>query len=208
VRPGELLAVSGFFKSFHDPIERAVVSSQNNEGQYQNVPSARVMGLEFEARTQLDHVSQTLRHFQIGGNLTLIDAEVTVPPTELGERRSLDPYAPDTRDLQGQSPYLINLDAGYINHNTGTSINLFYNLFGERMSELALGGSPHIYEQPRGIFDLGISQNLFRGLAIGFQAKNLFDASLKKTQEFKGQEYVVSEYKLGRTLKAGITYTL
>jgi len=208
VRPGELLAVSGFYKNFRDPIERAIISSQNNEIQFQNVPMARVTGIEFEARTRLDHVSGALRNVQIGGNLTLMESEVKVPPTELGERRSLDPYAPDTRQLQGQSPYLINLDAGFNSPRTGTSISLFYNIFGERMSEVAVGGSPHTFEQPRGLLDLSLSQNLWRGLSFGFQAKNLLDASLKKTQEFKGQEYIVSEYKLGRTFKMGFSYNL
>ena len=208
VRPGELLALSGFYKDFQDPIERAIIQNENNEGQFQNVPSARVTGIEFEARTRLDHVASSLRNFQIGGNLTLLRSEVQVPPTELGDRRSYDPDAPDTRQLQGQSPYLINLDAGFNSSRTGTSINLFYNVFGERMSEVATAGSPHIFEQPRGLLDFGLSQNLWRGLSVGVQAKNLLDASLKKTQEFKGQQYVVTEYKLGRTVKMGFTYNL
>jgi outer membrane receptor protein involved in Fe transport len=144
----------------------------------------------------------------VGFNLTLMQSEVKVPPIELGDRRSLDPYASDTRSLQGQSPYLINLDAGYSHARLGTAVNVFYNVFGERMSEVSLGGSPNVMEQPRGLLDLGVSQKLFRGLSLSFQARNLLDASVKKTQEFKDTDYVVSEYKIGRTFKVGLAYNL
>jgi TonB-dependent receptor len=207
VRPGELVAASAFRKDFTDPIERAIISI-NNEGQFQNVPNARVTGIEFEARLRLDHVARPLGNFQIGGNLTLIKSKVSIPPTELGAIRSLDPNAPDTRNLQGQSPYVINLDLGYVNRRMGTSVNAFYNIFGERLSEVSLGGSPNVFEKPRGMFDLNISQKLGRGISFGFAGKNLFDADVRKVQTYKGREYVVAQHKIGRTYKFGINYNL
>lgn len=102
-RPGEIFAASGFYKNFENPIERAIVS-QNNQGQFQNVNSARVMGLEFELRKRLDQIHPALSNFQLGGNFSLIDSEVDIPQKELLPILAYDPNASRQRQLQGQSP--------------------------------------------------------------------------------------------------------
>ena len=52
-RSGEIVAASAFYKSFENPIERAI-KNDNGEIQYQNVPAATVYGLELEIRKGLD----------------------------------------------------------------------------------------------------------------------------------------------------------
>jgi outer membrane receptor protein involved in Fe transport len=206
-RPGEIFAVSGFYKGFENPIERAIVSN-NNQGQFQNVDHARVYGLEFEFRKRLDQVLSALSGLQMGGNFALIHSEVDIPPKELLPIRELDPNASAKRPLQGQSPFVLNVDVGYDNNSTGTTISVFYNLFGKRLSEVSLGGTPNVYEQPRGALDVTFSQKVWRGLSFKASARNLLDASVKKSHIFKGQEFVVSEHKLGRTLSFGTSYSI
>ncbi|MCI0695766.1 TonB-dependent receptor [candidate division KSB1 bacterium] len=206
-RPGEIYAVSGFYKRFENPIERAIVSN-NNEGQFQNVDEAIVYGAEFEARKRLDIISPRLANFQVGGNFSLIHSEVDIPAVELATIRDLDPNASGKRELQGQSPYILNLDFGYDNLKTGTAVSLFYNIFGERLSEVSLGGTPNIYEQPRGLLDLTLSQRVWQTITVKVSAKNLLNSDIRKVHHYKGADYISREHKLGRTLSLSLTYNV
>ncbi|MDZ7344638.1 MAG: TonB-dependent receptor, partial [candidate division KSB1 bacterium] len=206
-RPGEIYAVSAFYKRFENPIERAIVSN-NNQGQFQNVDEALVYGAEFEIRQRLDIISSALSNFQIGGNLSLIHSQVDIPAKELATIRDLDPNASGKRELQGQSPYILNLDVAYDNSKSGTAVNLYYNVFGERLSEVSLGGTPNVYEQPRGVLDLTFSQRVWHYLTVKVAAKNLLDSSIRKVHHYKGVDYISREHTLGRTFTLGLSYSV
>ncbi|MDE2727602.1 MAG: TonB-dependent receptor, partial [Gemmatimonadota bacterium] len=178
-RPGEIYALSYFYKNFENPIERAIVTT-NGEIQFQNVDRARVSGLELEFRKQLDQLHPSLGNFQLGGNLSLISSQVDIAPSELAIIRALDPGAAETRKLQGQSPYVVNIDAMYDNTDTGTLVSVHYNVFGERLSEVSTGGTPNAFEQPAGMLDITGSQRLWDRVTLKFSAKNLLDPDIKK----------------------------
>ncbi|MCX6832190.1 MAG: TonB-dependent receptor, partial [candidate division Zixibacteria bacterium] len=74
--PGEVLAVSAFYKKFIDPVEK-YLSDYNDNATWNNVPDARVYGLEFELRQSLSMVP-VLRHFSVSGNLTLARSRVAL----------------------------------------------------------------------------------------------------------------------------------
>ena len=206
-RPGEILALSGFHKRFQNPIER-VLLHDNGEIQYQNVAEGTVSGLELEARKRLDVIHSLLGNFQIGGNLSVVRSEVNISEDELERIRYYHPEAKDTRELQGQSPYIVNLELAYDNYKTGTSAGIFYNVFGERLSEVSLGGTPNVFEQPRPELNLTLSQRVLPGLNAKFAAKNLLDSSVRKTHEFKGTEYVFRSYQTGRVYSLGLSYSV
>ncbi|NBU69080.1 MAG: TonB-dependent receptor, partial [Verrucomicrobia bacterium] len=53
-RPGEVLAVSGFYKSIKKPIEQGIAQLGDTQFyQYQNNPNGTLWGAEFEARKRL-----------------------------------------------------------------------------------------------------------------------------------------------------------
>ncbi|PSQ89193.1 MAG: hypothetical protein BRD30_05915, partial [Bacteroidetes bacterium QH_2_63_10] len=133
-RAGELLSASVFYKQFEDPIERVInpeASGANVELTYENKDEATVYGVELEANKRLDGVASWLRHVQIGGNVTFIQSEVDRSERELEAIRSFNENPSTTRPLQGQSPFLFNLSAGYENPDSGTSINVLFNRFGD-----------------------------------------------------------------------------
>jgi len=205
-RPGEIYAISGFYKRFENPIERAIVSN-NNQGQFQNVDEAIVYGAEFELRKRLDQIGSILRHVQVGGNLALVHSEVDIPSKELATVRQLDPNASRKRELQGQSPYVMNLDVVYDNPKLGTSLSVLYNVFGKRLSIVSLGGTPNVYEQPRGSLDVTFSQKI-GPFNVKAAAKNLLNSSVRKSHEFNGREFVVQEYTTGQTFSIGTSYNI
>lgn len=207
MKPGEVLAVSGFYKHFKNPIERAIVSD-NNQGQFQNVDAARVYGVEFEARMRLGFLHTRLDNLIFGSNLTFVHSRVDIPGFEMQTLRALDPNASDTRPLQGQSPFVLNLNFSYDNLNTGTSIGMYYNLFGDRLSEVSLGGTPNVFEKARGSLDATFSQKIWHGISVKLSAKNLLDSYVRKVYPYKGKEFVATEYPNGRTFGLSIRYEI
>ncbi len=203
-KPGEIYAVSLFYKDFQNPIER-VILTVNGEVQFQNVEQARVAGIEFEARCGLPFVNPALEHFNAGGNLSLVSSEVSIAPEELQLRRALNPEASNKRSLQGQSPFLLNLDLSYDNFNTGTAAGVYYNIFGRRLAEVSLGGTPDVYESARATLDFTCSKK-WHEFKIKFSAKNLLDSSFEKAYRYQGIDYIANDYTRGRSFSLSLGY--
>lgn len=131
---GEILAASAFYKDLRDPIEEAIVGGTNGQLQFQNVDHAIVAGLELEMRSTLGVIATPLRNFAVGVNASLVESRVDIPQTELDTRRAIDPNASGTRDLQGQSPFLVNADLRFVSPKSGTNVGFYFNVFGRRLS--------------------------------------------------------------------------
>lgn len=84
--PGELVAISGYYKQFDNPIERSIVSL-NGDIRYQNADRGFVLGTEIELRKNLmnlvNEISGSrldyLKYFDMAFNLSLTHAEVEIP---------------------------------------------------------------------------------------------------------------------------------
>lgn len=228
-QPGEIYAVSAFYKDFSNPIEKVFDTFGQNT--WQNVDRARAVGLEFEVRKNLDILGEdlkyylsvvniplispsldilmdNLKYFLLGANLSLISSSVDISDEELSLIRDFRPDAPDIRQFQGQSPYLLNLNLTYDNPQIGIMSNLYYNVFGERLDKVSYAATPDVYEQPVGLLNFSFGWKFTNHLNFKVSAKNILDPYYKKTQEFKGKEYIYSQYKRGRSFSIGIGYQL
>lgn len=206
-RTGEILAASLFYKYFENPIERAI-KHENGEVQYQNVDESRVLGAEFELRKRLDFIGKKLRNFIMGANFTIIHSRVNIPANELVIIREYDPNADDTRPLQGQSPFILNLDLTYDNLETKTMANLSFSVFGERMSEVSQGGTPDVYEQPHPQLDFIFNKGIFGNVNLKMSLKNIFNPDIQNVHHFKGKDYIKSGHRNGRTFSIGLSYDI
>lgn len=204
-RPGEIYAVSGFYKYFQDPIERVFLSN-NNQVSFVNVPSATVYGLEFEIRKTMGWLAEPLRYLTVSANLALIHSNVDVPPRELELAEGFDIGA--MRPFQGQSPYVLNVGLAYENYESGTLATLAFNRYGERLSSVTLGGAPNIFEQPRNDLFVSVGQRVFNLLDVRLSIDNLLRADFVESQEYKGATFVTRRYDLGRTVKLSFSYDL
>jgi TonB-dependent receptor len=211
LRPGEIIAVSGFYKYLKNPIERVInvlFASEGGEVFYENIDKAELMGVEIEMRKRLDEISDLLSNFNIGANISIIHSEVNIPEGELQVIKNIDPNAESTRPLQGQSPYLLNLELGYNNVSSGTYVSVFYNVFGDRLAEISIGGTPDIFERSRPMLDFTFSQIVLSNFNLKLTVKNILNSAYKLTHEFKGEEYIRTEYKTGTSVSLGIGYSL
>ncbi len=206
MRPGEIVALSAFYKDLKKPIERVIIGGTNGQIQYQNVDEATVYGVEFEVRKQLDIVSPALSNFSSGLNFSYAYSQINIAETELAVRKAVNPEAKDTRPLQGQSPYLLNLSLHYDHMKSDLAMGLYLNLFGKRLSNVSLGGTPDVYERPRAELDFTGSKGLLNHLDLKFGVKNILDSKYKEAYEFKGQEFTYLEYGFGRSYSIGLSY--
>lgn len=215
-RPGEILAVSTFYKTLIDPIERAIIGGTNGQIRFQNVPEATVYGVEVEIRQRLDRVINQLNNVSVGLNASLIRSTIDIPGKLDGEgnliggelfiRRQYDPGA-TTRALQGQSPYIVNADLSYENIESGTTAGFYYRVFGPRLSQVSIGPTPDVYERPQPVLDFTMSQRVLAGWTLKFSATNLLDSGFRETYRWNGNDFIYQQYDRGRTFSIGVVFT-
>lgn len=163
----EVFSISGFGKYFRDPIERVLASTNsNNAFSFQNSLSATVVGGEFEARTSLGRIAKVLQPVKVGANLSLIYSRIQLEEGQLGNR---------DRPLQGQSPYVVNAFITWAGAASGTNVGLFYNVYGPRVSEVALATLPDFYDQPVHRLDASVTQQLGAGFELKLTVANILN---------------------------------
>ncbi|MBI5474806.1 MAG: carboxypeptidase-like regulatory domain-containing protein [Ignavibacteriae bacterium] len=168
---GEVLAASYFHKDLSHPIEEVFFTTPSATRSYMNSDNAVNRGIELEFRKSLNFLGDYFANFLITGNYTRIQSEVKF--------LEADPLVPGllherTRPLQGQSPYMMNLGVLFTEPTTRTSISIFYNKYGQRIDAVGAGVSePDIYEEPRDLVDITVSQPLFNLFEAKFSIKNL-----------------------------------
>lgn len=193
---GQILAVSGFYKKFIDPIELQIIG-ERLDSKYQNAHGATSLGAEFELRSSLAVLSQALRRFEMGANLSLIRSRVDVVDT--GATRP-------KRPLAGQAPYVVNLSLRYLRPESKLSLGLVYNVVGPRItdvgSRLAAAILPDIQEQPFHSLDFVGSWGLHKHIKLKLKARNL----LAQSSVLKQGSLVAQQIYPGVSFSVGLSY--
>lgn len=211
MRPGEMFAVSGFYKLFRDPIVQTFrLAGENPQFTFQNSNNATLYGVEVEVRKSLDFISPSLQKMSVSGNFAYIYSESDIDSLELQVIREVDPSFESTRPLVGQSEYVANFNLNYVDQEAGIDAILAYNFFSDRLASAGVNGSPDIFEQGRSRLDFSISKRFGaqKRLKVSLRARNLIDPEYKTFATFVGQEYTYTRYKRGREFSFGIGYTL
>ena len=166
---GESISASVFYKYFDSPIEEILIPGAVNTLTFANAESATLMGLELEARKSLGFASERLDDFYMSGNVSLIRSRVALDPELDLSLTSLE------RALQGQSPYVINVQFGWEPEELGVDATVLYNVFGPRIASVGVQGVPDTYEMPFHQLDAVISYKIDDRFRLGFKAKNLLN---------------------------------
>ncbi len=200
---GELFSVSLFYKNFSSPIEEIYSPGQNNpERTFDNARSgAYNYGVEFEVRKKLGFISSIFSDFTLNANVTFVNSVVN-----LENLQSIS--TEKTRRMQGQSPYTLNLGLFYDNYELGTSLNLLYNKFGRRISEVGNNGFNDIFENGNDVIDFSASKRLFNNFEIKFTVKDLLNQEKIYTQDITGTEKIVRRYDSGTRFTLTLGYKL
>ncbi|MDZ7774617.1 MAG: hypothetical protein U5L09_02880 [Bacteroidales bacterium] len=95
----------------------------STEYQTRNVGDGQVYGLEVEFRKDLDFIAPAWKKLNVSANLTLVESIIDMAETEFNSRKSYEKegaYISDTRQMAGQSPYVINGGITYTDREAGT----------------------------------------------------------------------------------------
>ncbi len=198
----ELISLGAFYKQIDQPIELTVQPGVEQRLSFANAEEAENFGVEVEARKQLGFLDSWLDtgaffdKFYLAGNFSLIESEITIPDDARGI------LTETSRELQGQSPLIINLQAGYDNPDLGIQATVLYNFVGERIVEVGVLGAPDQIEQGAGELDVVFRWQLNDFLSLSAKAGNLLDSPFDVRQGDK----ITQRYTTGRTFGLGVTF--
>lgn len=180
--PGSFVSLGAFYKEFDSPIEAVILAGAAQITTYNNAESAENLGIEFEWYAHLGFLGRWLgesdlwENFYVNTNYAWIDSEITLSPDNASVQTS------NARPLQGQSPYVWNLQFGYDDEPRGINAALLYNVSGERIVDVGTNGAPDLYDEPRPFLDFVYSHRLRQNWKLTFRARNLLDSDVEITQ--------------------------
>lgn len=206
--PGELISISGFFKSFKDPIETYLqITSENPQLYYGNAVGATSYGVELEFRKSLASfgVSRILRNTSINLNAAYIHSNVDVGTAATNQIQN--------RPLQGQSPYIINAGIYYFDEETGLAINGAYNVFGPRIFSVGDKLFPSWWEMPRSSVDFQIAKTWNKRFETKLNIQNALNTAYRLYQDNNNdnqikteKEAVIQKYRVGTLFSVGLSW--
>ncbi|RLJ65601.1 TonB-dependent receptor [Lacinutrix venerupis] len=209
---GQMFAISGFYKSFTDPIELTFFPQDPSQLTVANLGDAEVIGGEIEFRQNLGFISNGFENFKFNANVSVISSKSQMTEQEynrrLGNARTGETID-DTRDLQGQSPYLINAGLDYNNSDKGFRAGLFYNVQGSTLEVVGTGDIPDVYTKPFNSFNFTLNKTFGKDgrSAIDFKVNNILGDERESLYEsFGAEDQIFSLRNPGRELSLSYSY--
>ncbi|HPE77316.1 MAG TPA: TonB-dependent receptor [Draconibacterium sp.] len=208
-QPGEIISVAGFYKDFINPIEIFLIPAGTGyDYKPYNTEKAKSMGIEIDVRKRLTELESStgfirnLKDITLIFNTSLIKSQITTEQTFARE---------ETRVMQGQSPYIINLGINYSGENNGLIVNLSYNKIGKRIAFVGTPNNPHTWELPRNSFDLTVQKNMNEHLSAKIGLQDLINDPVQFVQYYGADESVevnTMKYFPNRALSFSLVYKL
>ncbi len=210
---GQTVALSGFYKSFTNPIELVAYSAAAPSNfQPRNVGNATVAGAEFEVRKNLGFMG--LKNFEVNSNFSYIYSAVTRDSAEYAARVAsarTGEVISEVRPMQGQSPYMINVGLNYNNPKKGWQGGLFYNVQGEKLYIVGVADNPDVYEVPFHSLNFNLLKSFGdeRQYQMGFAVSNILDDTRDRIfVSYESFSPYFSRWAPGRTFKLTFRYSL
>ncbi len=210
----ELISVSAFYKSFDNAIELVRIPAQQTSTEFQarNVGDGKVYGAEFELRKELGFISPLLSDFMFSGNVTWVKSQIQMTNLEYNARKEYERAGQaisNTRDMAGQSPYVINAGLSYMSQKAGLNAGLFYNVKGSTLYIVGVGLYPDVYSEP--FHSLNFSLNKAFGkdgkTTIDFKVSNLLNDRVENFYKSYGAEdQIFDSINPGRAISLGFSH--
>ena len=163
--------------------------------------------MEFDFRKKLSFLGESFKYWKLGTNITLVDSKTQIDSDELAQIRETDPLHEDTRRMFGQSPYIINGVLSFKNPDNGWSGSAGYNVSGQKLVLVVIGGTPNVMEQPRHDLNLSITKEFSRKFKATLRGQNLLDAETRRSYTYNDTEYIFQSFNSGRIISGSISYT-
>lgn len=210
----QMFAVSGFYKNFKDPIElQSYSDAAPTNITARNTPSANVYGVEVEGRKHFGFISEGLQDLSFNLNVTVVKSEIEMSDNEFNARKSFarpGEEIENKRDLQGQSPYLINTGLMYNSSEKGFEAGMFYNVQGKTLEIIGFSKNSDVFAKPFHSLNLNLAKKLganFRAGTVSVKVDNLLDSKRQSVYEsFGAADQIYSERLYGRRFTVGYSF--
>lgn len=190
----ESVSFALFLKEIDQPLETSVADASGSASGalvLRNNDSATLTGVELDFdKYLLESSSYSLK---LGANLSYIDSKITL--SEDGQRLE----SVDSRELQGQSPWLANLQLSLDHYPLSQKATLLVNYFDDRIDAVGAGAQEAIYEVGRVTMNFNYEKEFANESSVSFKAKNLLDTEVQYEQS--GQ--VIESWREGIELSIG-----
>ena len=207
----EFIAFSGFYKFFANPIEINYFDiSTPNTLIARNTEEALVYGAEFELRKNV--LENPIERLSLNLNASVIVSELTMSQGEFDARKAVTPNAiiDNQRELQGQSPYLINAGLSYNLFDKDLEAGAFYNVQGRALQVIGIGQFPDVYTEPFHSLNVNVSKRFGekRNTTVSLKVDNLLNDVIESRFDYFGNtDYLFSSLKPGINTTLGVSFT-
>ncbi|MFT4800833.1 MAG: hypothetical protein ACI93N_000596 [Flavobacteriaceae bacterium] len=207
---GDFYSISGFYKSFKDPIELSFIRSATGQFTPLNLGDAIVYGGEIEIRKNLGFISGW-EDFRINANFSLIESQQEFSEDERANREDnlrVGEVLEGTRPLQGQSPFLVNFGIDYSNEQ-GWNAGFFYNVQGKTLQIVGSGDIPDVYTLPFNnlLFNASKSFGENKNSTISLKFENLLNNDIESVYEsYNAEDEIYSKWNPGQ--KISLSYSI
>jgi len=198
--PDESISLAFFYKDITAPIERQVPDASGSAAAgitFRNAEAATLEGIEIDAFKYL--IDDDTTQLFVAGNLSYIQSEVDLD----AESIRLEGRGSDGRELQGQSPWLANIQIGYDHFPTEQKLTLLINYFDDRIYRITRGGTnePET-ESGRTIVNLNYEKLFTESITFKAQIKNLFNEKV----EYENNGRIIESYEEGMSISVSVEY--
>ncbi len=216
LKRGQLFSISGFFKDFSNPIEMVRIAEQQTSTEFQprNVGKGKMIGAEIEWNASLNSISNYFENIFFNGNITLINSSLKMSAVEYNSRKDYERAGEtikETRQMAGQSPFVINSGLSYYGANNKSNFGIYYNVKGPTLNIVGLGLFPDIYTMPFHSLNASLSSPFGekKRNEIKIRVSNLLnDDALHTFKSFQANDEVFSKYLPGFSISIGLTFNL
>ncbi|MHC3995327.1 carboxypeptidase-like regulatory domain-containing protein [Thiomicrolovo sp. ZZH C-3] len=192
----ENISVGLFYKEFTNPIETVKDNLDTPTYSFINADSGELYGVEVAFRKNMNF-SDFWEQFYTAGNIALMESTITLNDAVV----SANQLTSQSREMQGQSPYVFNFQVGFDNQDDRI-VTLLYNVMGPRIVSLGSEGYPDVYEEPFQAVDFVWIEKFSGDLSLKIKFKNILDETVRWTQS----GYDIRRYKPGREFTTKLEY--
>lgn len=150
--------------------------------------------------------------FSFNANISVIESQQSYSEDEEAARRdnlrtgeTLDDY----RQLQGQSPLLLNVGFSYDNNDNGWQGGLVYNVQGKTLEIVGNGDIPDVYTLPFHNLKFNLSKEFGKDNSskISLKFENILNDKFESVyQSFGAQDQIFSSRYPGQAISLGYSY--
>ena len=211
---GQVISVSGFYKTFDDPIEMLLRTGTSGQPElyFDNIDKATSYGAELEYRMNLGWLNRTDSNSVFSRTTFYTNASLIRSEANLSAIAGLEEYPGSARPLQGQSPYILNVGLFY-ESKKDLVVNFSYNYVGQRIAIAGNIQEPSVWENGRHVLDFQIGKTWKDKYELKLNCADLlaqdlvFFQDINKNKRYdKGIDNAWQEITFGQTITLNFKY--